>query len=86
MPDYRIICIFVDKKYRRKGLSAVARGGALDLISQAGGGAVEGYPHDNHGQKVSVLYDGTRSLFEQAGFNYIRPKGTKNCVMRKQIP
>ena len=86
LPDYRITCIFVDKKYRRKGLSAVALGGALDLISQAGGGAVEGYPHDNHGQKMSVLYNGTRSLFERAGFSYIRPKGTKNCVMRKQIP
>src|SRR5262252_1578527 len=52
LPDYRITCIFVDKKYRRQGLSAVALGGALDLISQAGGGAVEGYPHDNRGQKM----------------------------------
>jgi hypothetical protein len=34
---------------------------------------------------VSVLYDGTRTLFEQAGFDYDRPKGTRNCVMRKQV-
>jgi hypothetical protein len=46
---------------------------------------VEGYPHDTDGQKVSVLYNGTRSLFEQAGFSYVRPKGMKNCVMRKEI-
>ena len=85
LPDYRITCIFVDKQYRRKGLSALALSGALDLIAQAGGGAVEGYPHDNHGQKMSVLYNGTRSLFEQAGFSYIRPKGAKNCVMRKEV-
>jgi len=35
---------------------------------------------------VSVLYDGSRSLFERAGFSYVRPKGMRNCVMRKEIP
>jgi len=45
LPDYRITCFFVDKKYRRKGLAAVALEGALDLIAQAGGGVVEAYPH-----------------------------------------
>ena len=86
LPDYRITCLFVDKKYRRQGLTAVALHGALGLIAQAGGGVVEGYPHDTDGQKVSVLYNGTRSLFERAGFSHVRPKGLKNCVMRKEIP
>ena len=86
LPDFRITCLFVDKRYRRRGLTAVALDGALDLIAQAGGGLVEGYPHDNGGAKVSVLYNGTRSLFEQAGFSYVRPKGTRNCVMRKEVP
>ena len=45
-PDYRITCIFVDRRYRRGGVAALALRGALDLISQAGGGVVEGYPHD----------------------------------------
>ena len=60
--------------------------GAVDLIAQAGGGIVEGYPHDTGGQKVSVLYNGTRSLYEQAGFSYVRPKGKRNCVMRRVVP
>jgi len=85
VPDYRITCIFVDKKYRRRGLTAVALRGALDLVSRAGGGVVEGYPHDTDGKKVSVLYNGTRDVFERAGFTYIRPKGMKNCVMRIEI-
>ena len=85
LPDYRITCMFVDKKYRRKGLVSVALRGALDLISLAGGGVVEGYPHDTNGQKVSVLYNGSRSIFERAGFSYVRPKGMKNCVMRIEI-
>jgi hypothetical protein len=88
LPDYRLTCFFVDKKYRRQRLADVALGGALDLIAQAGGGVVEAYPQDTDGQKVSAsfLYNATRSLFEQAGFSYIRSKGKSHCVMRKQIP
>ena len=86
VPDYRITCIFVDRRYRRKGLSAVALQGALDLISEAGGGVVEGYPHDTQGKKKSVLYNGTRTLFERAGFTFVRSKGTGNCVMRRTVP
>jgi hypothetical protein len=85
LPDYRITCIFVDKKHRRRGLVTTALRGALDLISQAGGGVVEGYPHETDGKKVSVLYNGTRGVFEQAGFTYIRPKETKNCLMRIDV-
>jgi hypothetical protein len=50
LPDYRLTCLFVDKAYRRKGASAAALGGALDLIRQAGGGVVEAYPAGHAGQ------------------------------------
>ena len=76
----------MDKKYRRKGVTAAALRGAVDLIAQAGGGVVEGYPHDTAGQRVSVLYNSTRSLYERTGFSYLRPKGKRNCVMRRVVP
>jgi hypothetical protein len=77
----------VDRNYRRDGVSAVALRGALDLIAEAGGGIVEGYPRDSPGEKVaaSFLYHGTRRLFEQAGFEYERPKGKNHCVMRTRV-
>ena len=86
-PDFRVTCFFVDRDYRRKGVAAVALAGALDLIAEAGGGVVEAYPHDTQGKKTSgsFLYNGTRSLFEQAGFTYERPKGLKNCVMSRTV-
>ena len=76
-----------DAYARRDGVSAVALRGALDLIAEAGGGLVEGYPQDIQGRRVSAsfLYNGTRSLFEQAGFAYERPKGKNHCVMRTRI-
>jgi hypothetical protein len=44
--DFRLTCFFVDRDYRREGVSAVAQRGALDLIAEAGGGIVEGFPRD----------------------------------------
>lgn len=87
LPDYRLTCFFVDKKYRRKGVAAVALRGALDLIAQGGGGVMEAYPHDTLGKKTSdsFLYNGTRSLFEQADFSYERSKGKSNCVMCRTV-
>jgi GNAT superfamily N-acetyltransferase len=88
LPDYRLTCFFVDRKYRRTGMARVVLQGALQLIAEAGGGVVEAYPQDTGGQKVSAsfLYNGTRSLFEQAGFSYVRHKGKNHCVMRIVIP
>ena len=87
LPDYRLTCFFVDAKYRRKGVAAVALRGALKLIAQEGGGVVEAYPQDTPGKKTSAsfLYNCTRSLFERAGFRYDRSKGTKHCVMSKVV-
>jgi len=88
VPDYRLTCFFVDRNYRRKEVAAVALRGALHLIARAGGGVVEAYPQDTGGKKVSAsfLYDGTRSLFEQAGFSCDRPKGMNHCVMSRTVP
>ena len=88
LPDYRLTCLFVAKNYRRKGLAGVALHGALDLIAQAGGGVVEAYPQDTDGEEIaaSLLYGGTRGLFEQAGFGYDRRKGRYHCVMSKTVP
>jgi hypothetical protein len=88
VPDYRLTCFFVDRGYRRKRVAAVALRGALDLIAEAGGGVVEAYPQDTDGKKISAsfLYNGTRSMFEKAGFGYDRRKGMNHCVMSKTIP
>ena len=86
-PDYRITCIFVDKRFRQHGLVTVALEGALDLIAQQGGGIVEGYPHIPGERRLSssFLYNGTKAVYERAGFDFIRPKGLKNTVMRRAV-
>ena len=87
-PDYRVTCIFVDKRYRKAGLAEVALRGALDQIARQGGGTVEGYPHDiPEGKKMSAsfVYNGTRRMYERVGFTFDRPKGKGNTVMRTEV-
>jgi len=90
--DYRIACIQVERTRRRQGYAEAALRGAVDLIAAAGGGLVEGYPHDlaaklAAGKKTSAsfLYNGTRTMYERVGFTYDRPKGLGNCVMRMRV-
>ena len=88
LPDHRITCLFIDKEYRRRGLSDLVLDGALGLIARAGGGEVEGYPQDlSDGRRVgnSFLYNGTRALYERHGFTYLRPKGKGHTVMRRTV-
>ena len=87
VPDYRITCIFVDKRHRGQGYAKVALTGALDLIAGQGGGVVEGYPHEIGEKRMnnSFVYNGTRTMYEQAGFDFVRSKGMKNTVMRRTI-
>ncbi|NYD42227.1 GNAT family N-acetyltransferase [Nocardioides panaciterrulae] len=76
LPDYRVTCILVERGLRGHGLAAIALRGAVELIAQAGGGLVEGYPHDTGGirkKNSSFLYNGTRAMYEREGFTYDRP-------------
>ena len=89
LPDYRITCIFVDRRYRRRGLAEVAVRGALQLVAADGGGRVESYPHDLPPDKKmssSFLYNATRTMYERLGFTYERSKGKGNCVMSLTVP
>ncbi len=56
--------ILVERGYRGRGIAAMALRGAVELIAHAGGGLVEGYPHDTAGvlkKNSSFLYNGTRT-------------------------
>jgi hypothetical protein len=47
--------------------------------------AVSSPRHAGQETSASFLYSAARSLFEEAGFSFVRPKGTKNCVMRTTV-
>ena len=87
LPDYRLTCFFVDKRYRRPrrlGPGAPGRTGPdRQGWRRRGGGLSPG--HRRQEVTASFLYSVTRSLFEQAGFSYVRAKGQDHTVMRTTI-
>jgi hypothetical protein len=84
-PTWRIGCCFVGKGHRRKGVSAAALAGALDLIAGLGGGTVEGYPEPAGAVPAGFLYHGDLSTFEQLGFVRDRQIGKHRWVVTKQV-
>lgn len=85
---WRITCFFVDRDYRRRGVTLQALRGALDLIAQAGGGEVVSFPNIvEPGKRVSssFLHNVTPGIFEQAGFTFERRLGKNKTVMRAVV-
>ncbi|AOX64716.1 GNAT family N-acetyltransferase [Curtobacterium sp. BH-2-1-1] len=88
-PPWRITCFFVDRDHRRSGVAREALDGALGLIAEAGGGEVVSFPNElTPGKRTSssFLHNGTRAMFEQAGFTFERHIGTSKTVMRLTVP
>lgn len=88
VPDWRITCFFVDRKYRGRKVSSLALDGALQLIGEAGGGVVEAYPEDLTGRTTSnaFVYLGNTAMFERRGFERQRQVAKHHWVMTLQVP
>ena len=85
---WRITCFFVDRDHRRSGVAYEALAGALTLIAEAGGGEVVSFPNElvpGKRTSSSFLHNGTRAMFEQAGFTFERHIGKSKTVMRKAL-
>ncbi len=87
LPDWRITCFFVDRKFLGRGVASAALTGALDAITQSGGGTVEAYPEDYNGREVSkslpYMYNGLVSMFERHGFERVFRLGKHHWAVRK---
>jgi GNAT superfamily N-acetyltransferase len=88
LPDWRITCIFVDKRHRGQGIARLALEGALDQIARAGGGLVEAIPEVTAGREAvgRFLFSGTAELFEDNGFVRIRQVGKHAWIMTRRVP
>lgn len=70
LPTWSVWCLRVRPAHRGRGVAHALLAGAVDFARGHGAPAIEGYPVDNHGERVDLVmaYVGTRSLFEKAGF------------------
>ena len=87
-PEWRITCFFVGKSHRGRGVASRALGGALEQIAHLGGGTVESFPESVEGRTTSgsFLHNGTLAMFEEHGFERIRPIGKHHWLVARAVP
>jgi hypothetical protein len=82
---WRITRFFVDRNNRRKGVAGFGLNAALASIEKKGGGVVEAYPSTKPAKGASLMWSGTVSMFEDAGFDVASQLGKSSVVMRKVV-
>ncbi len=86
-PDWRITCIFVDKRHRGQGVARAALEGALEQIAARGGGLVEAISEVTDGREAHgrFLFSATVELFEDLGFTRIRQVGKHAWIVHRTL-
>ncbi len=86
-PDWRVTCVYVDRRHRGQGIARLALKGALDQIARAGGGLVEAISEVTDGREAQgrFLFSGTVELFEQYGFTRGEQVGKHAWILSKTV-
>jgi GNAT superfamily N-acetyltransferase len=87
LPVWSIVCFYVAKPYRRKGLMAELLRAAIDYAMQHGAKIVEGYPIEpKHDDSPPVsTFTGIFSAFQEVGFVEVARRSEKRPIMRYVI-
>jgi GNAT superfamily N-acetyltransferase len=83
-PVWSVVCFFVAKGYRRKGLTVALLKAAAEYARQQGAAIVEGYPVEPKVAKAPdpFVYTGLASAFRQAGFQEAARRSETRPIMR----
>lgn len=86
-PVWSITCLFIDKQYRRRGLSSRLIRAACENVKRYGATVVEAYPIIPKKDKVPDVFAwvGFASAFEKAGFEVIDQRSETRVVMRFKL-
>lgn len=86
-PVWSVVCFFIARKFRRKGLTVKLLKTAIDDVRKRGGKIIEGYPVEpKKGQTPDPFaYTGTASAFRKAGFVEVVRRSETRPIMRYVI-
>lgn len=86
-PVWSVVCFFVDKKFRRKGLTAKLLEAAKVYVENKGGAIIEGYPLDLKAKKTpdAFAYTGLLPTFLKAGFVEVARRSQNRPIMRFHV-
>ena len=85
---WSIVCFFVHKEYRKKGISVELIKNACDFAALKGGTIVEAYPTETKSKNSApvFIYTGTASAFKKAGFKEVLRRSETRPIMRLKLP
>ena len=86
-PVWSIVCFFVHKDYRKRGVSVELIKNACDFAASKGGTIVEAYPTETKTKNSApvFIYTGTSAAFKKAGFKEVLRRSETRPIMRKKL-
>lgn len=83
-PVWSIVCFFINKEYRKKGVSIELLNAAKNYVKNNKGRIIEGYPVEPKKSKTADVFawTGLASAFRKAGFKEIIRRSETRPIMR----
>ena len=81
-------CLFIDKAFRKQGVSSRLLAAAADFARSRGAQVVEGYPTEPKPGKnlpPAFAWTGLASAFRKAGFKEVARRSPTRPIMRKAV-
>ncbi len=85
-PVWSISCFFIDKDYRRRGLSVALIRAAVEYAAKKGATLIEGYPQEPRkgALPAAFAWTGLAAAFAQAGFTEAARRSPTRPIMRRE--
>jgi GNAT superfamily N-acetyltransferase len=86
-PAWSIVCLFVDRRHRGKGVAAALVEAAVGWARGRGADLVEAYPTETRGRTLPPVssFMGTPELFEGAGFDVCAAPSPSRRIVRREL-
>ncbi len=86
-PVWSVVCFFVAKPWRRKGVTEALLKAAQEYAARYGARLVEAYPVEPGGKAIpdAFAYTGLASTFRRAGFDEVLRRSPTRPIMRKSL-
>jgi GNAT superfamily N-acetyltransferase len=85
-PVWSVVCLFVARQCRRRGVSVALLEGAAAFATSRGGRIIEGYPVEPRGVMADAFaWTGTAAAFRAAGFREAARGSPTRPIMRRAL-
>ncbi|MGB5894788.1 MAG: GNAT family N-acetyltransferase [Ignavibacteriaceae bacterium] len=86
-PVWSVVCFFIHKNYRKKGLSIALLSAAKKFVKSNSGKILEGYPVEPKKDKMpdAFAWTGISAAFQSAGFKEVARRSETRPIMRFYI-